>query len=179
MGGNGMVRKKMDHLHISLTSHPQPPAPRMLTLPITLAAAFASKEQHQICEHSPREQNADSCITPCPKKRRRVKFVPWAGKHGMLPHQYYSGILDSKEYQYWLRIPFNRSSHYPISDNVQNYFSSTTSNGNMSRIRLPSIKPSHLRPIYVDEHIIVVNKPSGVLSVPGPRRHECVASLAY
>lgn len=49
----------------------------------------------------------------------------------------------------------------------------------MSRIRLPSIKPSHLRPIYVDEHIIVVNKPSGVLSVPGPRRHECVASLAY
>ena len=37
----------------------------------------------------------------------------------------------------------------------------------------------HLKPIYFDEHIIVVNKPSGVLSVPGPRRHECIASLAF
>ena len=156
--------------------------PSMLTLPITsLAAAFATKQQHQICVHvhSSPTQNADSCTTPCLKKRRRVKFVPWAGKHGMLPHQYYSGILNSEEYQYWLRIPLNKSSRYPMSA-VQNYFSSKTStSGNVPRIRLPSIQPRHLRPIYVDEHIIVVNKPSGVLSVPGPRRHDCIASLAY
>lgn len=35
----------------------------------------------------------------------------------------------------------------------------------------------HLHIVYYDEHICVVNKPSGVLSVPGPRRHPSLADL--
>lgn len=46
-------------------------------------------------------------------------------------------------------------------------------------IEPPPIQPKHFQPIYVDDHIIVLNKPSGILSVPGPRRHESAASLAY
>ncbi|EEC50181.1 predicted protein, partial [Phaeodactylum tricornutum CCAP 1055/1] len=33
--------------------------------------------------------------------------------------------------------------------------------------------------LYCDEHICVVNKPSGILSVPGPRRNPSIANLVY
>jgi tRNA pseudouridine32 synthase / 23S rRNA pseudouridine746 synthase len=33
--------------------------------------------------------------------------------------------------------------------------------------------------LYCDEHICVINKPSGVLSVPGPRRNPSIANLVY
>jgi tRNA pseudouridine32 synthase / 23S rRNA pseudouridine746 synthase len=36
-----------------------------------------------------------------------------------------------------------------------------------------------LQILYCDEHICVVNKPSGVLSVPGPRRNPSIANLLY
>jgi tRNA pseudouridine32 synthase / 23S rRNA pseudouridine746 synthase len=36
-----------------------------------------------------------------------------------------------------------------------------------------------LQILYYDEHICVVNKPSGVLSVPGPRRNPSLANLVY
>jgi len=37
----------------------------------------------------------------------------------------------------------------------------------------------HLHVLYVDEHICVCNKPSGILSVPGPRRNPSLANLVY
>jgi tRNA pseudouridine32 synthase/23S rRNA pseudouridine746 synthase len=37
----------------------------------------------------------------------------------------------------------------------------------------------HLHILYLDEHICVTNKPSGVLSVPGPRRNPSLADLVY
>lgn len=110
------------------------------------------------------------------RKRRRVQFVPWA-KNGMLPHQYYSGVLDHTEYQDWLQTPLNSNVNISASG-AQDYFSSLSATENM-QVQLPHVQPMHLKPIYIDDHIIVVDKPSGVLSVPGPRRHECVASLAY
>ena len=109
------------------------------------------------------------------KKKQQIKFVPWAGKRGMLPHQYYSGVLTHKEYHHWLQIPLKSNASFPNA-NVERYFSTLCTKQNVDP---PEVKPKHLRPIYIDNHIIVVNKPSGVLSVPGPRRHECVASLAY
>ena len=109
------------------------------------------------------------------KKTQIIKFVPWAGKRGMLPHQYYSGVLTHKEYHHWLQIPLKSNASFPNA-NVERYFSTLCTKQNVDP---PEVKPKHLRPIYIDNHIIVVNKPSGVLSVPGPRRHECVASLAY
>ena len=96
----------------------------------------------------------------------------------MLPHQYYSGVLNYDEYQDWLKSPIDRKLQNP-SVNVHNHFSSILHDHNDAKIDPPIVQPAHLLPIYVDEHIIVVNKPSGVMSVPGPRRHECVASLAY
>jgi len=33
--------------------------------------------------------------------------------------------------------------------------------------------------LYIDEHICVVNKPSGILAVPGPRRNPSIATLVY
>eukprot|EP00980_Cylindrotheca_fusiformis_P000682 scaffold167_cov110-Cylindrotheca_fusiformis.AAC.10 len=41
------------------------------------------------------------------------------------------------------------------------------------------VPPSALRILYCDEHICVVDKPSGVLSVPGPRRNPSLANLVY
>jgi tRNA pseudouridine32 synthase/23S rRNA pseudouridine746 synthase len=119
-------------------------------------------------------------------KRRRVQFVPWAGKGGMLPHQYYSGVLNQDEYIPWLRISHDSNVHIADSG-VQEYFSSLPINNDPSestriarqQLKPPPVQPKHLKPVFIDEHIIVVDKPSGVLAVPGPRRHECVASLAY
>jgi tRNA pseudouridine32 synthase/23S rRNA pseudouridine746 synthase len=51
------------------------------------------------------------------------------------------------------------------------------------RAELRSARPinarQHLRILYVDEHICVVHKPSGVLSVPGPRRNPSICAAVY
>ena len=45
-----------------------------------------------------------------------------------------------------------------------------------SRVLLPE---EHLHVVYRDAHLCVVHKPSGVLSVPGPRRNPSVANLVH
>lgn len=40
-------------------------------------------------------------------------------------------------------------------------------------------KDSTVRILYVDDHICVVNKPSGVLAVPGPRRNPSLCEAVY
>lgn len=120
-------------------------------------------------------------------RQRQVQWVHWAG--GILPHQKYSGILNYGVYRHWLQItPAASGSDNKLSLETaipslgkfptSQMFSSHRSDIASSRITPPQIKPSHLKPIYIDDHIIVVHKPSGILSVPGPRRHECVTSLA-
>jgi len=120
-------------------------------------------------------------------KERRIQFVSWAGKRGMLPHQCYSGVLDYEEYRHWLQqpLPLDKNAKVPTA-NVDNYYLTASSKSienaistNARKTDPPQVTPFHLKPIYIDDHIIVLSKPSGVLSVPGPRRHECVASLAY
>lgn len=48
-----------------------------------------------------------------------------------------------------------------------------------ARASRPLDPHEHLRILYVDQHICVVNKPSGILSVPGPRRNPSIANLVY
>lgn len=48
-----------------------------------------------------------------------------------------------------------------------------------ARASLPLDPRHHLHILYCDEHICVVNKPSGILSVPGPRRNPSIANLVY
>ena len=37
----------------------------------------------------------------------------------------------------------------------------------------------HIKILYRDDHICVINKPSGILSVPGPRRHANICEALY
>ena len=98
----------------------------------------------------------------------------------MLPHQCYSGMLDYEAYRYWLRFPHDYNDSFANITSKERHFTSIeTKQGEQTKFQPPPIQPKHFQPIYVDDHIIVLNKPSGVLSVPGPRRHECAASLAY
>jgi len=46
-----------------------------------------------------------------------------------------------------------------------------------TRASRPLNPHQHLRILYVDSHIVAIDKPSGVLSVPGPRRNPSAASL--
>jgi len=46
-----------------------------------------------------------------------------------------------------------------------------------SKVKRPLDPYLHLCPIYADDSIVVVDKPSGVLSVPGPRRNPNIAKL--
>lgn len=111
-------------------------------------------------------------------KKRKIQWVPWSG-NGMLPHQHYSGVMHRDEYLYWLRAPLpSPYANVVKTAPVDNYFLSLA-NASSNGVSPPSVKATHLKPIYIDDHIIVLNKPSGVLSVPGPRRHECVTTLAY
>lgn len=139
-----------------------------------------------IDENEETDKAHDICISRRkPKKLRRIQFVPWAGKSGMLPHQYFYGELNHDEYKDWLQMPLDISIQL-LTTSSQDYFSSVPKDSfeditaeSIHKPNLPQIQAMHLKPIYIDEHIIVVNKPSGVMSVPGPRRHECVASLVY
>lgn len=104
----------------------------------------------------------------------------------MLPRQSYSGVLNYEDYRHWLRFPLDYNTSFSNITSTERYFTSinTTKQGGEDQtlsclIQPPPIQPKHLQPIYVDDHIIVLNKPSGILSVPGPRRHECAASLAH
>lgn len=103
-----------------------------------------------------------------------------AVENRMLPHQCYSGMLDYEGYRHWLRFPHDYNASFANITSKERHFTSIeTKQGEQTRLQPPPIQPKHFQPIYVDDHIIVLNKPSGILSVPGPRRHECAASLAY
>lgn len=117
------------------------------------------------------------CTRNARSTRTRIRSVDWSG--GMLPHQLYTGDLELNVFRHWLLNPAwdadNKTSGHP-----NDYFCSITASEERGRLQPPKVVTrSDLRPIYVDNSIIVTNKPSGVMSVPGPRRHECVASLAF
>jgi 23S rRNA-/tRNA-specific pseudouridylate synthase len=48
-----------------------------------------------------------------------------------------------------------------------------------ARASMPLNPYDHLRPIYIDESIVVVDKPGGVLCVPGIRRNPSVANIVH
>lgn len=48
-----------------------------------------------------------------------------------------------------------------------------------ARASQPLEPDEHLHILYCDEHICVTSKPSGVLSVPGPRRNPSLAGLVH
>jgi len=117
--------------------------------------------------------------------KAEIKFVDWAGSKGLLPIQSYSNCLEIEAFEGWLRKPFPKSKSighnaeresFPLHDEASTGSNKAYAENKASRALDPNI---HLAPIYIDSHIICVNKPSGVLSVPGPRRNPSVATLVH
>jgi tRNA pseudouridine32 synthase/23S rRNA pseudouridine746 synthase len=77
--------------------------------------------------------------------------------------------------------------YFSLSNNDDN--NNETDNAEMIKLRdtmnadvyasSPLDPAQHLHILYLDEHICVTHKPSGVLSVPGPRRNPSLADLVY
>lgn len=128
-----------------------------------------------------RTSTSPKCIEESRSSSDNRRTLRQAVENRMLPHQLYSGVLDFEGYRHWLRFPLDCNASLSNITTTESYFTSieTTMQGVHALVQPPQIHPQHLQPIYVDDHIIVLNKPSGILSVPGPRRHECAASLAY
>ena len=107
-----------------------------------------------------------------------IRYVEWAGSRGLLPLQTYRNVMRRKDYVGWLRKPL------PTDWEEDTHTSNVTGiTGNKLKAENKASKPlnpsKHLQPIYVDSHIIVVNKESGALSVPGPRRNPSVGGLVH
>lgn len=107
--------------------------------------------------------------------KESIRFVEWAGCKGLLPLQHFQNVMDPQQLKGWLRKPL--PIHFDENEDVVLHLSNKESAEKKASTPLdPNV---HLQPIYVDAHICVVNKASGVLSVPGPRRNPSVGGLVH
>ncbi len=128
------------------------------------------------------------------KRRVSVQYKPWAGSKGMLPLQKYCNPMDNQSFQSWLVKPFPppplMNALFPpspssSSSSLQSYITCKStplkSNKEQAEYRASlELNPNlHLKLIYIDAHMIVITKPSGILSVPGPKRKPNTASLVH
>lgn len=113
-----------------------------------------------------------------------IRYVNWAGCRGMLPFQSYRNKMPKREYERWLRkqIPTEWNDLSRCTDHEYQYQHETNrchkkrkEYNAMNRLD-PNV---HLNVIYIDSHIVVVDKSSGVLSVPGPKRNPSTANLVH
>jgi len=114
----------------------------------------------------------------------------------MLPFQRYHGPMD--EFDGWLCKPFTAADletengeqlpQKPATSNGPSPENEILSEQQRKQLRKaeaerrasqPLDPRIHLKPIYIDQHIVVVAKASGALSVPGPRRNPSVANLCH
>jgi 23S rRNA-/tRNA-specific pseudouridylate synthase len=143
-----------------------------------------------------------------PNRRVTIKSVGWNDGEGtMLPLQHYHarrevGEDDSSLYsnlfsnstksegQLTLQAVLNDVDAYDLSHSSRSMLVTHTDLSPSQKTQLlrkikaeqrasQPIPLSALRILYCDAHICVVNKPSGVLSVPGPRRNPSLANLVY
>jgi tRNA pseudouridine32 synthase / 23S rRNA pseudouridine746 synthase len=106
------------------------------------------------------QQNLDrlpETVAPVSKKQRKVVFRQMEWSKSLFPIQHYHGYrLPSQSQQKQRRKTLNAK----------------------QRASLP-ITPNQLHILYRDDSIVVVHKPSGVLSVPGPRRNPNMANMLH
>lgn len=135
------------------------------------------RKTQQSCDENLMQQSTSSTNHRQKRKQnQKIRWVPWT--RSILPHQQYSGILNRNQYNRWLLHETPSLNHGPTNHSIFSpQFSTIASSEN--KVIPSNVTASHLKPIYIDNDIIVVHKPSGILSVPGPRRHECIATLAY
>lgn len=111
------------------------------------------------------------------------KYVEWTGYKGMLPFQAYHNRMQKNEFEPWLRkpLPSEWNSSIDRGSHITTETELSTSNKERKEAKASiELDPNiHLNVIYVDAHIIVVDKMSGVLSVPGPKRNPSTANLVH
>lgn len=125
-----------------------------------------------------------------------IRYVDWAGSKGLLPLQKFKNPMKIEKYRGWLRKqppPTNWTlgngalEHGAIIRQIEEDQDTINNDeerdSNKAYAELKASQPldpnTHLQPIYIDSHIVVVNKESGVLSVPGPRRNPSVGGLVH
>ena len=111
------------------------------------------------------------------------RYVEWAGSKGMLPLQVYHNRMSKKEFEPWLRkpLPSEWKSGIDHDRHIASEAELIASNKERKEAKasIPLDPNIHLNLIYIDAHIIVVDKVSGVLSVPGPKRNPSTANLVH
>lgn len=117
------------------------------------------------------EQEHDAGV--CLQRKSQVKHVPWS----LLPLQTISGYHDLEKISSWSKHEFNKKEYTESSP-----FTIEESRISQEIIKSPKADitlKTPLRCLYIDDEIIVVHKPSGVLCVPGPRRKPSLANIVF
>lgn len=128
-------------------------------------------------------------------KSIEVKHVPWS----ILPLQIHASFRELNEVSSWTK-PNQTKTHKnskclttepklrPKPNTEKNVTSSkVVSEGKQyqspfissNRQKFNLDPETHMKIIYIDHHIVVLDKPSGILSVPGPNRKPSLANLAF
>ena len=102
--------------------------------------------------------------------------VTWSKNKGMLPMYYYRNA-DPNYYHGWMVKSLPSNTNTNTNTNTSTNTGTSQKERKEERARQELNVYQHLYPIYVDEYIVVVNKPSGILCVPGPRRNPSMAGL--
>ena len=98
------------------------------------------------------------------KRREEVKYVEWAGFNGLLPLQRYTNVMEKEAYNDWLCKQLPLVSETFTEDATMLDSNSSLKDQAESKAAQILDPLAALKPIYVDSHIVVVNKPSGALS---------------
>ena len=122
------------------------------------------------------------------EKKATVRDVPWV--QNMLPLQVYRGSRVEPVTKFYLHeldqcslkglsksSEFLKEQYDQLSDEKRRQLKMKVEAE--ARASQPLNSEKHLHILYYDEHICVTCKPSGILSVPGPRRNPSLANLVH
>jgi 23S rRNA-/tRNA-specific pseudouridylate synthase len=116
-------------------------------------------------------------------RKVNIKYVEWTGSKGMLPFQAFHNRMPKREFEAWLRqpLPSEWNSRTDHDNSIAKESELIASNKERKEAKASNtLDPNeYLNIIYIDAHIIVVDKMSGVLSVPGPKRNPSTANLVH
>lgn len=167
------------------------------TSPIPISENLLSKN---ILDFRDSKHRQNGCLKKSRKRENDSRYIDWRGSSGIL--QNFRNVMEPEDFAGWLKKPLPSSNDWQYEKIEQlgqeEEINSTSGrvhqhsidgdvnncgNGNKLYAESKASKPLdpniHLQPLYIDQHIVVVNKRSGALSVPGPRRNPSVGGLVH
>ena len=155
--------------------------------PVPVILEHGQQKQKQKQKQAPKSQ-VHTHGKKKPLKNNSIRYVDWKGTSGIL--QSYRNVMNKEEYAGWLRKPLPTSSRawqeqeeQKEQEEIPSRPPTWSRQGKQIFAEYQPAKPLnpiiHLQPIYVDSHIVVVNKESGALSVPGPNRKPSTSSSSF